>query len=127
MTTIRFTMPSDGSKENRDYDTVVYESIHNSMLRLLLNNKELQRSILELLFDELRTRTKPENDNQLLNLALVLRQMQSVEFLQNSAYIFNEYFDILPQCNLKAREIFIGALNDLVEGRRHNEAIVRIM
>lgn len=123
LTTIRFTMQN--ADENAD--TIVHESIGNSMLRFLLQDMYLQRPMFDVLVKEIIQRIKAETEVELLDLAMVIRQMRFVDFRDNSDFIFNEYFSILPQCNQKAREVLIGGLEDFVELGKHSEAMEKIM
>lgn len=125
LTTIRFTMQNDNADENAD--TIVHESIGNSMLRFLLQDMHLQRPMFTVFFKEIVQRIKAETEVELLDLAMVIRQMRFVDFRDNSDFIFNEYFSILPQCNQRAREVLIGGLDDFVQLGKHSEAMEKIM
>lgn len=127
LTTIRFTMPSTDEDSDTTRDTIVHESPGNSMLRFLLQNKHVQKPLFGAFFQEIRKRTKPENERELLDLVLIIRQMQFVNFQNNSDYIFNQYFEILGECNLRAREALIGGLDDFVELAKHSAAMEKIM
>lgn len=118
-------MPS--SDENPDYDLIVHESIGNSMLRILLQNQSLQRPLFEILFQDIRKRVKPENERQAQDLVLLIGQMKFVNFRDNSEYIFKEYFEMLAQCNLRAREMLIGVIDDFVELTKHSLAMDKIL
>lgn len=128
MTSVRFYLPVESSEENQENDAEVRECPDNSMIRILLMNKELQREIFEILFGELRDRTAGANESQLQEFSLIIRQMQFVDFVDHSEYLFQEYFSILPLCKIpKTREIMIGAVDDFVVSAKHSVAVEKIL
>ncbi|XP_063706564.1 Fanconi anemia group D2 protein homolog isoform X2 [Culicoides brevitarsis] len=123
MATVHFKYPY--SEENPE--PVVHESIGNSMLKFLLQNLRLQKQMFTVYFREVAKRAKPTNEAEFREFAVIVEQMRMVNFRENSDFIYAKYFEILAECNVRARETLICGIIDFVEQRKHTAAMEQIM